>query len=163
MTSSYCSELIQLPLDALEPVIFLFELNGLAALTAYDRLMGVLPNKDWFDRFSGWGDATGFSLGEFAPRAVIFEPRGERDGAIGPAMTLPAHELGHTFGLSTDARLKTSWVCDFDWPVVGHAACGLVGGFDEYKHQEEALQDGNPSHGYWVANGSEPACHTVAR
>ena len=49
-------------------------------------------------------------------------------------MTLPAHELGHTFGLSTDSRLKTSWVCDIDWPVVGHAACGLVGGFDEYNH-----------------------------
>ena len=50
-------------------------------------------------------------------------------------MTLPAHEVGHTFGLSTDARLKTSWVCEFDWPVVGHAACGLTGGFDEYKHR----------------------------
>ena len=68
----------QLPFDALEPVIFLFELNGLAPLTLHDRLLGVLPNKDWFDRFSGWGDVTGLSLGEFAPRAVIFEPRGER-------------------------------------------------------------------------------------
>jgi hypothetical protein len=146
-----------LPFDAVEPVVFLFELNGLAALTGYDRLMGVLPNMDWFDRFSGWGKVTGFSLGEFAPRAVIFEPRGERDGVAGPTMTLPAHEMGHTFGLSTDARLKTSWVCKFDWPVVGHAPCGLTGGFDEYKHKDTALKAGNPSSGYWVATGMEPA------
>lgn len=145
-----------LPLDALEPVIFLFELNGLAALLPYNRLMGVLPNKDWFKRFSGWDDVTGFSLGEFAPRAVIFLARHEGDSDIGPQMTLPAHELGHTFGLSTDARLKRSWVCDIDWPVAGSAACGLVGGFDEYEHKDPDLQDGNPASGYWVATGSEP-------
>lgn len=147
----------QFPLDFLEPVIFLFELSTLTPLTGYDRLLGVLPNKDWFERFSGWEKPTGFSLGEFSPHAVIFEPRGERDGVRGPKMTLPAHELGHTFGLSTDARLKTSWVCEFDWPVVGHAACGLRGGFDEYKHSDPALKDGNPSSGYWVATGNEPA------
>jgi hypothetical protein len=147
----------QFPLDFLEPVIFLFELSSLAPLTGYDRLLGVLPNKDWFERFSGWEKPSGFSLGEFSPHAVIFEPRGERSGVIGPKMTLPAHELGHTFGLSTDARLKTSWVCEFDWPVVGHAACGLRGGFDEYKHSDPALKDGNPSSGYWVATGNEPA------
>ena len=71
-------------------------------------------------------------------------------------ITLPAHELGHTFGLSVDSRLKTSWVCDIDWPVVGHAACGLVGGFDEYNHDDPDLQDGNPANGYWVKRGSEP-------
>jgi hypothetical protein len=147
----------QFPLDFLEPVIFLFELSSLVPLTGYDRLLGVLPNKDWFERFSGWERPTGFSLGEFAPHAVIFEPRGERNGVLGPKMTLPAHELGHTFGLSTDARLKSSWVCEFDWPVVGHAACGLRGGFDEYKHSDPALKEGNPSSGYWVATGNEPA------
>jgi hypothetical protein len=118
--------------------------------------MGVLPNKDWFRRFSYWSDVTGFSLGEFAPRAVIFLPRLDDGSQIGPPTTLPAHELGHTFGLSTDSRLKTSWVCDIDWPVVGHAACGLVGGFDEYNHSDPNLQDGNPASGYWVARGSEP-------
>ena len=146
-----------LPADAIEPVVLTFELNGVAALLPYSRLMGVLPNKDWFARFSSWSDVTGFSLGEFASRAVIFLPRQDDGTKVGPPWTLPAHELGHTFGLSTDSRLKTSWVCDIDWPVVGHAACGLVGGFDEYNHKDANLKDGNPSSGYWVARGSEPA------
>jgi hypothetical protein len=146
-----------LPVDAVEPVVLTFELNGVAALLPYDRLMGVLPNKDWFDRFSYWTDVTGFSLGEFAPRAVIFLPRDGEGSGVGPPVTLPAHELGHTFGLSVDSRLKSSWVCDIDWPIIGHAACGLVGGFDEYNHEDAALQDGNPSSGYWVRRGSEPA------
>jgi hypothetical protein len=144
------------PLDAIEPVVLTFELNGLAALLPQNRLMGVLPNKDWFERFSGWSEVTGFSLGEFASSAVIFLPRLESGSTIGPQTTLPAHELGHTFGLSTDSRLKTSWVCDIDWPVVGSAACGLVGGFDEYEHNDPNLQDGNPANGYWVRRGSEP-------
>src|SRR5262249_52779751 len=142
--------------DAVEPVVLTFELNGVAALLPNSRLMGVLPNKDWFSRFSYWSGVTGFSLGEFAPKAVIFLPRRERGSEVGPQMTLPAHELGHTFGLSTDSRLKESWICDFDWPVVGHAPCGLVGGFDEYKHSDPNLQDGNPASGYWVRRGSEP-------
>jgi hypothetical protein len=145
-----------LPADAVEPVVLTFELNGLAALLPQSRLMGVLPNKDWFARFSFWSEVTGFSLGEFAPHAVIFLPRLESGSQTGPQTTLPAHELGHTFGLSTDSRLKTSWVCDFDWPVVGHAPCGLAGGFDEYKHNDPNLQDGNPASGYWVRRGSEP-------
>jgi hypothetical protein len=147
-----------LPVDAVEPVVLTFELNGVAALLPNSRLMGVLPNKDWFSRFSYWSEVTGFSLGEFAPKAVIFLPRRERGSEVGSQMTLPAHEheLGHTFGLSTDSRLKESWICDFDWPVVGHAPCGLVGGFDEYKHSDPNLQDGNPASGYWVRRGSEP-------
>jgi hypothetical protein len=145
-----------LPVDAVEPVVLTFELNGVAALLPQSRLMGVLPNKDWFRRFSAWSDVTGFSLGEFMPRAVIFLPRDESGSTVGPMITLPAHELGHTFGLSVDSRLKTSWVCDIDWPVVGHAACGLVGGFDEYNHDDPNLQDGNPASGYWVKRGGEP-------
>ena len=66
-----------LPADAVEPVVLTFELNGVAALLPQNRLMGVLPNKDWFRRFSSWSDVTGFSLGEFMPRAVIFLPRDE--------------------------------------------------------------------------------------
>ena len=38
----------------------------------------------------------------------------------------------------------------------GHAPCGLVGGFDEYKHSDPNLKDGNPASGYWVRRGSEP-------
>lgn len=144
-----------------EPVLFTFELNAIAALTGYDRLMGVLPNKDWFTRFDLWDGVNGFSLGQFASRAVIFVPRyPDDDGVVGVPMTLPAHELGHTFGLSTDSRLKRSWVCDIDWPVIGSAGCGLVGGFDEYEHDDETLRSGNPADGYWVATGNEPASLT---
>jgi hypothetical protein len=35
-----------LPVDAVEPVVLTFELNGVAALLPQSRLMGVLPNKD---------------------------------------------------------------------------------------------------------------------
>jgi hypothetical protein len=41
--------------------------------------------------------------------------------------------------------------------VVGALPCGASGGFDEYKHEEVDLQDGNPASGYWVAQGGEPA------
>lgn len=146
-----------IPADAVEPFILVFELNAVAALLTSDRLMGVLPNKDWFKRFSYWKDVTGFSLGEFASRAVIFLPSfDENDTETGSQMTLPAHELGHTFGLSTDSRLKTSWVCAIDWPILGHSACGLVGGFDEYRHNDPNLKDGDPANGYWVKTGTEP-------
>lgn len=137
----------KIPADSIEPIVLTFELNAVAALLGWDRLMGVLPGHDWFERFSFWDDIGGFSLGEFAPRAVIFRPRLPN----GPQMTLPAHELGHTFGLSVDSRLKTSWISDIDWPVVGSAPSGIVGGFDEYEHSDEVLQDGNPANGYWIA------------
>ncbi len=146
-----------LPADAIEPIVLTFELNALAVLLPYNRLMGVLPNKDWFNRFSFWTDVVGLSLCEFVPRAVIFLPRSEGGGEVGPILTQPAHELGHTFGLSTDSRLKTSWICDVDWPVVGHFPCAFVGGFDEYNHADPALQAGNPASGYWVQTGAEPA------
>ena len=145
-----------IPFDGFEPIALTFELSALAALLPCDRLLGVLPNKDWFERFSGWSDITGFSLGEFAPRAVIFLPQHDNGSDIGPQMTLPAHEMGHTFGLSVDPSLKSSWVCSVDWPIVGHAACGLRGGFDEYNSPVPAFQDGNPSSGYWVKRSDEP-------
>ncbi|HSE25618.1 MAG TPA: hypothetical protein VLB68_28395, partial [Pyrinomonadaceae bacterium] len=145
-----------LPVDTVEPFLFLFELNSVAALLPQKRLMGVLPNKDWFKRFSGWRDVTGLSLGEFAPRAVIFLPRFEGENETGPQIALPAHELGHTFGLSVDSRLKNDWVCNVDWPIVGHSGCGFVGGFDEYKHEDDNLKAGNPANGYWVKIGNEP-------
>ena len=152
----------QIPLDALEPFALVFELNGAAILAGYDHLMGVLPSHDWFERFSlklkRWKEVTGLSLGEFAPHAVIFLPRrkSEDGNDIGPQMTLPGHELGHCYGLSTDSRLKKSWLCDVDWPVVGALPCGAAGGFDEYEHEDETLQAGNPASGYWVSQGGEP-------
>ena len=146
-----------IPADNVIPFALVFELNGVANVAGCDRLMGVLPNKDWFSRFSYsfFDEVTGLSLGEFAPKAVIFLPQHEDGSDLGPCMTLPAHELGHTFGLSTDPTLKDSWVCAVDWPILGSAACGIVGGFDEYK--SATFPNGNPSDGFWIAQGNEPA------
>lgn len=145
-----------IPADNATPYALVFELNGIANIIDCYRLMGVLPNKDWFERFKySWLDeVTGLSLGEFAPRAVIFLPQYGEGANLGPAMTLPAHEVGHTFGLSTDPTIKDSWICDVDWPILGHSACGLAGGFDEYK--STLHPEGNPSNGFWIAQGGEP-------
>jgi hypothetical protein len=146
-----------IPGDNVIPYALVLELNGVANIVGCDRLMGVLPNKDWFKRFSYdfLDEVTGLSLGEFAPRAVIFLPQYGETTNLGPAMTLPAHEVGHTFGLSTDPTLKDSWVCDVDWPVLGHSGCGFAGGFDEYK--SAMFPKGNPSNGFWIAQGNEPS------
>jgi hypothetical protein len=149
----------EIPLDGLEPFALVLELNAIPVLTGHSRLMGVLPNKDWFERFTGWSEKTGVSLGEFAPRAVIFLPRQDfiAGEPPGPAMALPAHELGHTFGLSIDSALKDSWVCSIDWPVVGSLPCGAVGGFDEYESDDPVRSNGNPARGFWIAQGGEPS------
>jgi hypothetical protein len=140
---------------SLDPFALVFELNLLSVLSGLDmRILGVLPSHDWFDRYDGWEEVSGVSMGEFAPQAVIFQPRG--GASRKPAMTLPAHELGHTFGLSVDSRLKHSWVCGVDWPVVGSLPCGAVGGLDEYKHSDPDLKLGNPSSGFWVRRNDEP-------
>ena len=137
-----------------EPYAMILELNGIAHVLNYDRILGVLPSWDWFDRYPYLEDVTGLSLGEFMPGAVIFEPKDKNKGA---AMTLPAHELGHTFGLSVDSRLKNvidkSWVCEIDWPIIGGTGCGIVGGFDEYQFPDIIMKKGNPSAGYWIAQG----------
>src|SRR5262249_23692225 len=97
------AQVLGIPLDALLPFGLVLELNGVAILTGYDRLMGVLP-LEWFHRFSYdlWAPVTGLSLGTAAPRAVIVVPAGGNDypsAPSAPAMPLPAHEMGHTFGL----------------------------------------------------------------
>jgi hypothetical protein len=148
---------IGIPVDCALPFLFTFELNAIPILTGHDRLMGVLkPN--WFDRFTceGWHKSTGLSLVEAAPHAVIFEAR--TDGA--PSITLPGHELGHTYGLSTDPEMKNSWACDLGSSLPGFEqaaklACGAVGGFDEYKHPRYSYDAGGkggvPTWGYWVS------------
>lgn len=144
---------------SLDPFALIFELNLLSVVSGSDnRILGVLPSHDWFVRYDGWEGTTGCSMGEFAPHAVIMLARHGDDGAAPrPQMTLPAHELGHTFGLSIDPRLKESWVCDVDWPVVGSLPCGARGGLDEYKHNDALLKRGNPASGFWIRQGSEPA------
>jgi hypothetical protein len=156
-----------LPADAVLPFVLVFELNGLAAQLALepvfgvDRVIGILPN-NWFDRFieapvinDPWAEVTGLSLGEFAPHAVILMASADGD----PMMTLPAHELGHTYGLSVATEIK-SWVCDQDFPGdIDVLACGATGGFDEYKSTLPipGITKGKPSNGYWTPQGGEPA------
>lgn len=156
---------LDIPLDAADPLLMVAELNGMSALISvvepHDLIMGVLPSSGWFDRFSFglWSGITGFSLGELAQHAVIFLPRQAGGGTEppGPAITLPAHEFGHTLDLSVDSRLKDSIFCGLDDPILGPAICGISGGLDEYTSDDPALKSGNPARGFWVKQGGEPA------
>jgi len=141
------------PADAVTPYLMVYELNADAVLAGIDRLMGVLP-KAWFRNtlYGIWASTTGLSLGEWHPHAVMFEVEGRNDDATveGPRLTLPGHELGHTFGLSTDPTIK-SWACTLSGDL-GVIACGVAGGFDEY--HSSAHPDGVPTWGYWVPQSS---------
>ena len=144
-----------IPADAAVPYAMVYELSAGGALAGIDRIMGALP-KDWFNTtlYGLLGDTTGLSLGEWHPHAVIFETvTTDASGTVsGPKMTLPGHELGHTFGLSVDPTIK-SWPCSLVGDL-GIIACGVVGGFDEYK--STAHPDGVPTWGYWVPQGPIP-------
>lgn len=137
---------IGIPADAATPYVMVLELNAAAALSGNDRLMGVLP-KDWFNAtlYGLLEGVTGLSLGELAPRAVIFESVTTKDGSVGPKLTLPAHELGHTYGLSLDPDIK-NWWCNLTIGL-GIIACGATGGFDEYNSDDHSA--GVPTWGYW--------------
>jgi hypothetical protein len=126
--------------DSADPFLMVAELGGVAALLGYDRILGVLPNKDWFERFEGWGSVTGLSLGDAFPRGVIL---------------LPAHELGHTFGLSVDSAIKPKWACGTDLGALTTLICGMNKGFDEYTNDVAPFDEGNPGNGYWIAQGAE--------
>ena len=144
-----------IPFDSLLPFAMVLDLNGVAALTGHDRVMGVVRH-EWFDRFRYdlWGNKSGVSLGEFAPRAVIFQATKTDDSSSGgPPMTLPAHELGHTYGLSVDPTIKNTWACQISGPL-GVLFCGAAGGFDEYN--ADTAYDGIPTGGYWVRQGPVP-------
>lgn len=142
------------------PFLLTFELNGINALVSpsSDIIMGVLPHHDWFKMwesiniFGCWNEVTGFSLGKLAPHAVIFLPEynknlQEESGPIGPSMSLPAHELGHTFGLSVDPRLKNVWACG-----IIEDLCGISGELDEYNL---SYADKVICNGYWILQGTE--------
>jgi hypothetical protein len=142
-----------LPADAATPYAMVYELNAAAALIGVDRVMGTLPPKWFGSALSGiWGSSNGLSLGEWHPHAVIFESvtAGAPDG---PSLVTPAHELGHTFGLSTDPTIK-NWACSLSGDV-GVIGCGMGGGFDEYNSSEHP--NGVATWGYWVKqNASDP-------
>ncbi len=141
--------------DAADPFLVVAELGGIAALLGYDRILGVLPNKDWFERFEGWGSVTGVSLGDALPGGVIFVPRNESSSTVGPPMVLAAHELGHTYGLSVDTSIKPKWACSLDMGPIGTLICGMNKGFDEYQNDTEPYDEGNPARGYWITQGAE--------
>jgi hypothetical protein len=146
-----------LPSDSLVPFAMVLDLNGIAALTGHDRVMGVVRH-EWFQRFSHtfwdpWGNKSGVSLGEFAPRGVLFQASKTDGNTSGPQMTLPAHELGHTYGLSVDPTIKNTWACQISGPL-GVLSCGIAGGFDEYN--ADTAYDGLPTGGYWVRQGPVP-------
>jgi hypothetical protein len=87
---------------------------------------------------------------------VIFPPRTDSGTELGPAMTLPAHELGHTFDLSVDRRLKDPVWCGVSDPFgFGYLMCGATGGLDEYRAKDPHRARGNPATGYWIAQGGE--------
>lgn len=139
-----------IPADALEPFALTFELHGVAALIGVDRIMGVVP-KDWFENFlyDSWGGTTGVSLGEVAPRAVLFQVSGTQGTTVGNDLVLPGHELGHTYALSRDPTIK-NWTCSVVGDV-GTILCGMGGGFDEYNSDDHP--NGVPTWGYWVPQG----------
>lgn len=150
----------QIPASSAEPFALVWDMNTFAALSGVDKLMGVLPNADWYQQFDGWENVTGNSLGEAAPHAVIFMPE-VRDGFDDkhPKVTLPGHELAHTFGVSADPRLKETATCGVtiigDPFGLGDLLCGATGGLDEYTSPDPARERGNPATGYWVELGTE--------
>ncbi|MBK7864534.1 MAG: hypothetical protein IPJ65_39225 [Archangiaceae bacterium] len=139
---------VGIPADGAIPYAITYELAAEASLLGVDRLMGTLP-RDFFKTtlYGLWDGTTGLSLGEWHPHAVIFEVAQAPSNA--PAMTLPAHELGHTFGLSTDPTIK-SWACSLSGDL-GVIACGIGGGFDEY--HSSSHPNGVDTWGYWVPQG----------
>ncbi len=151
---------IGIPLDAVIPFVMVWEFNDMAVLAGYDRLMGVLPDPGFFDRLSygWWSSIGGLSLGEFAPHAVIFLPINQDDdtGESGPNLKVPAHEVGHTFGMSVDRKLKDEVWCGLDLPGdMDSIVCGATGGLDEYKSSDPFRARGNPATGFWLAQGGE--------
>lgn len=133
------------------PIILEIDLNFAAAMSGHDHVLGVLP-PHWFDEplFGAWSGPIGLSLGEWMTYAVIFEAESnDAAGNIGPAMTAPAHELGHTFGLSVDPTIKGASCSLNSW--IGDIACALFGGLDELSSTTHP--NGIPTWGFWIPQG----------
>jgi len=149
---------LQIPADAVVPYWLVFELNGVAAVSGEERMVGVV-RREFFQRFfsglwqgvDAWKQVEGLSLGEFAPRAVIVqsESRNPHTGDEGPILFVAAHELGHTYGLSVDPVLKGAW-CQLATEL-GDLACAASGGLEEYNAPAPAPPWGNPARGYWFS------------
>ena len=146
---------IGIPAGSVEPFAMVWDINTFAALAGMNKILGVLPNASWYGQFLGWENVRGNSLGEAAPHAAILLPEIEdNEGDRHVPITLPAHELSHTFGLSADSRLKDTFSCGITLPgdIFGWGAlvCGASGGLDEYTASDPARVQGNPATGYWL-------------
>jgi hypothetical protein len=133
------------------PVVLLVELNIAAAMSGFNRVLGVLP-PHWFDEaiLGAWSGAAGLSLGEAMQRAVIFEAESnDTAGTNGILMTAPAHELGHTYSLSVDPTIK-GWYCSIPGTLPA-LACGMFGGLDEISSSTHP--DGLKTWGFWIPQG----------
>lgn len=109
---------------------------NLAPLLGYDRLVGVV-HRNWFETIPGWGGVAGLSMDKWITTAVIVTEGRQ---------TTVAHEVGHTFGLSVDPRLGYKYE---EIPLLTPNA------WDEYTLSPG--YDGNPSNGFWLPQGGEPA------
>ncbi|MCG8460662.1 MAG: hypothetical protein MI919_30640, partial [Holophagales bacterium] len=150
----------EIPFSSVLPFALVWDMNNAAVLTGTDKLLGVLPRAGWYEQFVGWENVIGNSLGEAAPHAVIFLPEIEdSDGDRHPKVTLPAHELAHTYGVSADPLLKDTASCGVslvgDPFGIGDLICGASGGLDEYSSSDPARARGNPATGFWVEIGTE--------
>ncbi len=118
-----------------EPLCTLLVYNIGAAMAGIDRLV-LSTRQGWFSqnafRHQFIAPSSGYSLGAFAPRAVLAE-----DGYYGVAV----HELGHTYALSQH-QCKTGGVF------------GIC--FDEYNHRNPPDDNPYEAMGYDVRAGAFP-------
>ena len=137
-----------LPLDAAKPYTIIYELSYIASLIGVDKIMGSVPKGYFGLNLYGINQGiTGLSLGTIAPHAVLFEAWSDGGGTnVGPALALPAHEMGHTYGLSLDPNIK-NWACYLPG-ALGVIGCAMGGGYDEYK--DSTYPNGIPTWGYWI-------------
>lgn len=141
---------IGVPLDVAKPYTMIYELSFDAALIGVDKIMGVVP-KGWFgaNEYGFNSSLSGLSLGTIAPHAVLFVDEaddGTGSGHAGPMLTNPAHEMGHTYGLSLDPNIK-NWACYLPG-ALGVIGCAVKSGYDEYKDSQ--FPTGIPTWGLWI-------------
>jgi hypothetical protein len=149
--------------NSLTPFVLVFELNLISIGAGYSDSPTIMgSSRPITVRKVEGGTTRGVSMALWRPRRSYPARKPDPDtGVSGPTVTLPAHELGHTFNLSVDSRLKDHFLCNFTFPVVGDLPCSAAGGLDEYKHHNDLLKDGNPANGFWVNQPNGPASVTA--
>ncbi len=168
---SYILDITHIPFTAATPFTTLFEMNIRAALGGVRKYVGVL-HREYLPSlpYDLWENTPGVSLGTFGSRAVLVsegwtggtDPFNPTDTLS--SVTLPVHELGHTYGLSVEPTIKDTVGCGITDPLgIGTLWCGIGGGYDEYTHPNSDLRDGFPATGYFVNRaGLDPAIAEIA-